>query len=103
MKTFIIATILSVGVLLRPEMAPTVNDMQCHKEITAVGAEYLAQPTATTLSHMDMERAQGSGVFECHQELSASGYIYVSCCLDLWFFRLCFEVNWSAVAALLPF
>jgi hypothetical protein len=103
MKTFIIATILSVGVLLRPEVAPAIGDMQIHNQMASMGAAIQTQPTANVLDEAEMKGAQGGGIFACHQELDASGDIYVSCCVDLWLFRVCFEVNWSAFQRMIPF
>ena len=103
MKTFIIVTILSVGVLLRPEMAPATGDIQIHNQIAPVGTTYQTQPLAKALADTEMMGAQGGAIAECHEEKAASGDLYVSCCANFWLFRLCFEVNWSAIERLLPF
>ena len=103
MKTFIIATILSVGVLLRPEMAPSTGDIQTYNQITCVGRLHQAQPLARVLTGTEMVGVQGGGLVECHQEKGSNGDTYGSCCIDFWFFRLCFEVDLSAIERLLPF
>jgi hypothetical protein len=103
MKTFMIATILSVGVLLRPDVAPPSGKMQDHNQIAAIGTTTQTQQTGNSLSVVEMRGAQGSGLFQCTTVLDASGDVYQSCCLNLWLFRICAEVNWSAITRLLPF
>jgi hypothetical protein len=103
MKTFIIATILSVGVLLRPQMAPASSDKQIHDQITTIGTTNRSQPAERALNDLEMKGAHGAGLAQCSHVLDASGDIYVSCCINLWLFRLCAEVNWSAVERLWPF
>jgi hypothetical protein len=102
MKTFIVVTILSVGVLLRPEMAPSGDSMQGQNYQVVAEATTQTQPAPSALNNAEMSGIQG-GLAECHEELGTNGDIYVSCCLDFWLFRLCFEVNWSAITRVLPF
>jgi hypothetical protein len=103
MKTFILAAVLSVGVLLRPEMAPVTSDSQPGNQTPPIGAISQAQPTASSLGAMEMSRLQGGGIVECHQSQDVGGDVYVSCCINLWLVRLCAEVNWSAVERIWPF
>jgi hypothetical protein len=103
MKTFIIVTILSVGVLLRPEMAPTTGDIQTYNQTMCIGTLHQAQRLAVVLTGTEMMGLQGGAVAECHQEKGTNGDTYASCCIDFWLFRLCFEVNLSAIERLIPF
>ena len=104
MKTFIIATILSAGVLLRPEMAPTGNYVQDQYTIAVAETTHQAQPFAKALTDAQMMGAEGGGALvECHQVKGTNGDTYANCCIDVWFFRLCFEVNLSAIERLIPF
>ena len=97
MKTFIIATILSVGVLLRPEMAPNIN---------CLDVKYAATTTVSigvqTVVPRVMERAEtmsihGGGIAECVEYYDGNNDEHQLCCLNLWFFKLCFDVNLSEV------
>ncbi|MCX6145353.1 MAG: hypothetical protein NTZ35_19275 [Ignavibacteriales bacterium] len=103
MKTFIVATLIVVGISLRPQTLPTLSDKQAHGQITTIGATNQYQAVARVLDDLEMKAAHGSGLFQCTTVLDASGDIYQSCCVNLWLFRLCAEVNWSAIQRLLPF
>jgi len=99
MKSLIIIALLAVGVLLQPPAGQASNTMNV-KPATAMVQE---QAAGKILSTSQMIQAQGAGVLECHEEVSADGDTYFSCCVNLWLFRLCFEVNWSAIERMLPF
>jgi hypothetical protein len=103
MKTFIIATLLVVGVSLRPQMAPTADNMRIHSQATSIGASNQIQAAVRVLNNPEMETARGGSLFECNQIQYANGDIYVSCCVNLWLIRLCVEVNWSEIQRVLPF
>jgi hypothetical protein len=104
MKTFIIVTILSVGVLLRPEMAPSGNYIQDQNTIAVAEVTHQAQSLARALTDAQMMGAEGGGALvECYQAKGTNGDTYANCCIDFWFFRLCFEVNLSAIERLIPF
>jgi hypothetical protein len=103
MKTFIITTLLVVGVSLRPQMAPTADDMRIHIQATSIGASNQLQAAVRVLNNPEMEVARGGSLFDCDQFERSNGDTYISCCVNLWLFRLCVEVNWSELQRLYPF
>jgi hypothetical protein len=98
MKTFIIVTILSVGVLLRPEMAPTVNSDQKSTVVTIVNTNH-ASPTM--LGGAEMRAIQGAGFLECAYYYDVDGDAHQMCCINFWLFKLCGDVNVSAAQRLI--
>lgn len=90
MKTFIIATILSVGVLLRPEMAPIGNSAQTDNTVVTVAAQ--TQTAPQPLDKTSLKTAIG-GDLSCFGEIDKNGTsVYQTCCLKLWIFRICVSV-----------
>jgi hypothetical protein len=102
MKTFIIAVILTVGIFVQPQIAPPGDRGQVTANAQAAASINVDRVDSRVLASAEMQALQGAGVLECHEELSSSGDWYVSCCADLWLFRLCVEVNWSAIQRVLP-
>ena len=101
MKTSIIVAMLSVGMLLRPQPTPVVNNGEALNNAVVVTATEQATPQA--LNKAEMQSAVGAGLTGCYQTKDASGDVYVTCCLDLWIFAICVAVNWSAVERAIPF
>lgn len=101
MKTFIIATILSVGVLLRPQMAPTGNNVEISYTTTVTSVASVHGAAPRLLERGETASIQGGGVVECYSYYDANYDEHGTCCLNLWFFRLCFDVNVSEVGRLI--
>jgi hypothetical protein len=100
MKTFIIATILSVGVLLRPEMAPTGNKAQLDNAVVTVAMQ--SQTTQHPLDRTDMNAVVG-GKVSCSGEIDANGTsVFYTCCASLWIIRVCVSVYLGEIPAPLP-
>ena len=101
MKTFIIATILSVGVLLRPETATNVNGATIYsKEISTEIVEQF-HPNEQPLTTDEMQSLKGAGIIECASYLDVDGDYHEMCCLNLWLFKICGDINLSAAERLI--
>jgi hypothetical protein len=100
MKTFIIATILSVGVLLRPGMVPAAHDTRfSDNEATAVGLKEF-HTSANILLAGDLEELRGAGIIDCYEYFDGDFDLHQMCCLNLWLFKICGDINISAVQRL---
>jgi hypothetical protein len=101
MKTIIIATLLSVGVLLRPEMAPTGSDIKINDvaAIATPAGSYYAVPRI--LERSESESIQGGGFMFCYKWYDENLDEHGVCCLNFWIFRLCFDVNVSEAERLI--
>jgi hypothetical protein len=88
MKTFIIATILSAGVLLRPQMAPTVNNQQPTLKSVDIVSVTALQESARQLADQKMNEVIGNGIFDC-EWLIEDGVVYGRCCVGFWIFKIC--------------
>jgi hypothetical protein len=90
MKTFIIATLLSVGVLLRPGVAPVVHITQTDNATVTVADQ--SQTAPRPLDKTELETAVG-GVLSCFGEIDKNGTsVYYTCCINLWIIKLCGSV-----------
>jgi hypothetical protein len=90
MKTFIIATILSAGVLLRPEMAPGGNKAQTDNAAVTVAAQ--SQTAQQPLDKTALNAAIG-GVISCYGEIDKNRTsVYYTCCINLWLIKICASV-----------
>jgi len=97
MKTFIIATILSVGVLLRPQMVPHGNKAQIDNVPVTVATQ--SQTDVQPLDKADMNAVIG-GKFSCFGEIDSNGTsVYQTCCLSFWIIRVCVSVYLGEVMA----
>jgi hypothetical protein len=97
MKTFIIASILTVGVLLQPKMAPTGYNIQSDSATTIAAIENQALPQ--TLPDTEMNAIVGVGA-TCSGEIDKNGTsVYYTCCASLWIFRVCVSVYLGEVPA----
>jgi len=92
MKTFIIVTILSVGVLLRPEMAPTVDNLQPTLKSIDMVSVTAPQESPRQLADQQMSEVIGSGLFNC-EWLIEDGRVYGRCCVGFWIFKICGYVD----------
>ena len=97
MKTFIIATILSVGVLLRPQMAPGGNNAEITYATTVTSPSGIHGAAPRLLERGEAASIQGGGIAECYSYYDANYDEHGICCLNLWLFRLCVDVNVSDV------
>lgn len=96
MKTFIIATILSAGVLLRPALAPSGNKVLTDENTTSSFLSVTGNANANPLLKTEMETLQGGGIVECAGYIDTDGDRHEMCCLNLWIFRVCGDLNMSA-------
>jgi hypothetical protein len=97
MKTLIIATILSVGVLLRPQTAPVEINRDDNQTVTMTGVVHATSATLQTLSTQEMLSARGAGLLECYGWRDQNNDSHAMCCVNLWLFRICFDVNVSDI------
>jgi hypothetical protein len=100
MKTLIIATILFVGMLLRPQTVPVGSNGEDISVVTSSGVVSANNATIEALRVDEMESARGAGIFECAGWVDQNGDKHGMCCLNLWLFRLCAEVNISDIERL---
>jgi hypothetical protein len=97
MKTIIITTLLSVGVFLRPELAPKGSDAQVD-DGTKVATSAVAPSTAPRiLEEGETSSMRGGGIGECYSYYDANFDEHGICCLSLWLFSLCVDVNVSEI------
>jgi hypothetical protein len=97
MKTFIVVTILSVGVLLRPEMAPSGNNEQTNNATATVAVENHA--SSQGLDKTDLNAVIGGGL-SCSGEIDKNGTsVYYTCCASLWIIRVCASVYLGEIPA----
>jgi hypothetical protein len=97
MKTFIIATILSAGVLLRPEMAPGGNSRQFDNAVLTAAAR--TQTSPQLLDSTDLAGAVGGGV-SCFGEIEQNGTsVYQTCCFSIWIIRICVSIYIGEIMA----
>jgi|WetSurMetagenome_2_1015567.scaffolds.fasta_scaffold320652_2 hypothetical protein len=101
MKTSIVAALLAVGLLLRPQPTPiTDNGAATNGPVSIVAAQ---PATPQILNTAEMQTAIGAGLTGCFQQVAANGDVYGTCCIDLWIFAVCVSVNWSAIERAIPF
>jgi hypothetical protein len=101
MKTSIVAILLAVGLLLRPQPTPVaVNGVVPDTPVNLVAVQ---AEGPQVLSSAEMTSTVGAGITGCYETKAANGDTYVTCCLDVWIFAICMAVNWSAVQRLIPF
>lgn len=98
MKTFIIATALCVGVLLRPQVAPSGLNPQENPKTEALGAFVQNENAAQLLPVEQLAGIRGAGLFDC-EWLIENNVVYGRCCAGFWIFRICIYVE---VGALTP-
>ena len=97
MKTIIIATILSVGVLLRPEIAPSGNKAQIDNAAVTVATQ--SHAALQPLDKTDLNAVIGGGI-SCFGEIDDNGTsVYYTCCGSIWFIRICVSVYLGEVLA----
>ena len=101
MKTSIVAALLAVGLLLRPQSTPMTDNVMLPNNPVSITAAPPAAPQP--LSAADMKNTVGAGITGCYQTQAANGDVYVTCCLDVWIFAICVAVNWTAVQSVIPF
>jgi hypothetical protein len=88
MKTFIIGAIIAVGISLRPQPLPTVDNLQpTLKSVTSVHAT-APQQLPRQLADQQMKEVIGSGLVNC-EWLIEDGVVYGRCCVGFWIFRIC--------------
>ena len=90
---FFAATLLAIAVqpAASPLDQPTVGATE---QIAAVGAS----PSSEQLSIQEMTSAVGGeNLTGCWQYADLGGDDHAICCLDLWLFSICVDVNLSAV------
>src|SRR5512141_3105200 len=93
MKTLIIATIISLGVLARPQTAPVGTGGQPCVGATEVRTENKG------LNEADMKNA-GRGGISCFGEIDKNGTsVYYPCCRGVWIFRVCASVYLGEIPA----
>lgn len=97
MKTLIIATILSAGVFLRPSLAPVENSGQDDQKMTTTSVANATCATLQTLSTQEMQSVRGSGILECYNWRDQNNDLHGMCCVNLWLFRICLDVNVSDI------
>ena len=88
MKTIIIATILSVGIFLRPQMAPTVDNLQPALKSVDRASVAAPQESPRRLADRKMNEVIGNGIFDC-EWLIEDGRVYGRCCVGFWIFKIC--------------
>ena len=88
MKTFIIATILTVGVSLRPQAPPTAGNVEPTLKSVDLVSVAATQESPRQLVDHQMKEMIGSGLLDC-QWLIEDGRVYGRCCIGLWIFRIC--------------
>lgn len=97
MKTIIITALLSIVVFVRPELAPKGGDAQVD-DGTRVATNAVAFSTAPRiLDEGETASMRGGGIGECYSYYDANYDEHGICCLSLWLFRLCVDVNVSEV------
>lgn len=101
MKTTIVATILAVGMLLRPQPMPIADNGAIPDNPMAISATQQTAPQV--LNSAEMNTTVGNGLTGCYQTKATNGDVYLTCCLDLWIFAICVAVNWTAVERVIPF
>jgi hypothetical protein len=101
MKTFIIATMLTAGVLLQPQTATVGRCGQIDNKATISANNTLYNTASTVLEKAEMQSLQGAGILDCYGWVDENGDRHGMCCVNLWLFRLCGDVNVSAVDRLL--
>jgi hypothetical protein len=101
MKTFIIATVLSVGILLRPQVAPMENAGQVNLKATSSLITSDQKIGSTILEKGEMQSLHGAGILECYSWVDLEGDKHGMCCVNFWLFRLCGDVNVSEVQRLI--
>jgi hypothetical protein len=101
MKTLIIAAILSVGILLRPQVAPMENSGEVNPKATNSVVVSNQKIIASVLEKSEMQSLRGAGILECYSWVDLQGDKHGMCCVNLWLFRLCGDVNVSEVERLI--
>jgi hypothetical protein len=97
MKTLIIATILSAGVLLRPPMAPMETNCQGNQKAIAAKLASTTSGALQTLSTQEMQSTRGAGILECYNWTDQNKDSHAMCCVNLWLFKICLDVNVSDI------
>jgi hypothetical protein len=93
MKTLIIATIITVGVFLRPQMAPVGTGEQQSGVAMVVSSEN------RSLNETEMKNTVGGGI-SCSGEIDKNGTsVYYTCCIGVWIFRVCASVYLGEIPA----
>ena len=88
MKTFIIATVLCVGVLLRPQVAPSGVNQQENPKTEKAGVVVENENVAQPLPVEQLAGVCGAGIFDCTW-LIEDGIVYGRCCVGFWIFKVC--------------
>lgn len=103
MKTSIIAAILAVGVLLRPQLTPAGNSSQPNNKTAEIVAVNQEQGGAQPLSSVEMNTIFG-GFATCYGEIDKNGTsVWVTCCLNLWIIKICVSVYLGEIPAPLKY
>ena len=97
MKTFIIATLLTAGVLVRPGMAPVVDNTQTGD--AAVMVAHQSQTASQPLDKTELMAVVG-GVLSCSGEIDKNGTsVYYTCCINLWLIKICASIYLGEIPA----
>jgi hypothetical protein len=93
MKTFIIATMLTAGMLLQPATAPTGSATQHMDVVTAASTQ--DEP----LDNTNMNSIIGEGL-NCSGEIDRNGTsVYYTCCASIWVIRICVSIYVGEIPA----
>jgi tRNA-binding EMAP/Myf-like protein len=101
MKTSIIAVMLLLGVLLRPQMTPGALKGAAVNNAPVIVAVNQGQATARALGPAEMRGVVGGGLVGCYEYKGPEGDLYQTCCVNLWFFSVCATINESALGRLI--
>jgi hypothetical protein len=96
MKTFIIATMLTAGVLLQPATVPTGSAEHQMEAVTATSIQSQA------LDNTNLNAIIGQGL-NCSGEIDRNGTsVYYTCCASIWIIRVCVSIYVGEIPAPLP-
>lgn len=96
MKTFILTTALCLGVLLRPQVAPSVVNPQENQKTEQSGPVVQNENTAQPLPVEQLASIRGAGIFDC-EWLIENNTVYGRCCVGFWIFRVCVYMEVGAL------
>jgi hypothetical protein len=97
MKTFIIATMLTAGVLLQPQAAPMEHNGQPSATTTVATTVGENQTNARTIETTELASIRGGEAAACYTWYDENLDKHGMCCLNLWLFKVCLDVNESEI------
>jgi hypothetical protein len=89
MKAFMIIALLAAAILLRPQMTSTTDIVAANDGTT------LAHAQTRHLTPEEMGSTIGAGIVECGDYYDLDGDYHVTCCVNVWIFKICGDVNFG--------